>query len=673
MKYQNSIATKVNFRQMLTAMVFSILLIMPYVVMAENNMKFLSSDIIKKLKYSIYEVVVPKVENEQLKYAKELPFDKLSFKERTEKYFSIGTAFFLNDKELMTAAHVLNLQYFTLLKDFYIRDSDGNVYKIEKIKKFSSRRDMTIIELESYPEKTIPLVFSEKVDIGDTVFSVGNAQGEGISFRAGQVASFTPENEYGEWKDIRFTSPASPGNSGGPLLDVNGEVVGLIIQKNSSENYNVAVPISEMKKLTNTADFFIRNISINLNDKQNNYSMDWSENFELPENLDKLSEKAQSSLNLFYTQVSEGAYKKYEDEYFPKGQRFRAYLRNQAYVRQFGVLNSDANFNSWSVKNHSSRTISINEDQDITISKSDLSTFHVIIDKPKDMPLNDFMASPKVVMDNLLLEFPLSRNVAVERIKVSSLGEPEKSEIWEDTLGRKWVSTLWYLPYMNHYLYSHCLPYPNGVICNVDIKEVWTLYTGYLELMKENLNEVIIGYEGEVYDWIEYLSLPVKYLPNTFKGNDMKLDDNRFQIALNDFEFTFTSDEISDKSSIHLHFGFSNDSLIAEDLLLFELFPKKGVDAHYRVQKYFSPSKFSSDRYKSKWDEVAEKTGDFSGKVITDNRNKVINKVMSNAERKITLIDGKEISRKTVLACYFKFSDESADKKCDNFVSSVVF
>ncbi|MCI5130181.1 MAG: hypothetical protein D3904_01370 [Candidatus Electrothrix sp. EH2] len=183
------------------------------------------------LNHGIYEVVTPKLEDAQIRYARKLPFEKLDYVERTEKYYSIGTAFFINKKELMTAEHVFDFCYFSLHKDFFIRDMEGKVYPVNKVYKCSNRRDMMVFDLKKYPEKITVLNFNRKVEIGDTVFSAGNALGEGISYRAGQVASFTPERAYGEWENIRFSSPASPGNSGGPLLNTEGEVVGLIVRK----------------------------------------------------------------------------------------------------------------------------------------------------------------------------------------------------------------------------------------------------------------------------------------------------------------------------------------------------------------------------------------------------------------------------------------------------------
>ncbi len=89
-------------------------IIISYKVEAANNIEFLSKTAIKNLQSSVFEVVIPKKENKNIEYAKKLPLHTLSFKKRNEKFYSIGTAFFINSKELMSAAHVFNLQYFSL-------------------------------------------------------------------------------------------------------------------------------------------------------------------------------------------------------------------------------------------------------------------------------------------------------------------------------------------------------------------------------------------------------------------------------------------------------------------------------------------------------------------------------------------------------------------------------
>ena len=70
---------------------------------AGNNIEFLDKELIQELNHGIYEIVTPKLEDDKITYARKLPFEKLGYVERNEKYYSIGTAFFINKKELMTA------------------------------------------------------------------------------------------------------------------------------------------------------------------------------------------------------------------------------------------------------------------------------------------------------------------------------------------------------------------------------------------------------------------------------------------------------------------------------------------------------------------------------------------------------------------------------------------
>ncbi|MCI5159543.1 MAG: serine protease, partial [Candidatus Electrothrix sp. AUS1_2] len=306
--------------------------------LAGNNIEFLDKELIQELNHGIYEVVTPKLEDKKITYARKLPFEKLDYVERVEKYHSIGTAFFINTQQLMTAEHVFNIMYFSLHKDYFIRDMEGNVYPVDKIYKCSNRRDMMVFDLKKYPKKIVPLTFDRKIEIGDTVFSAGNALGEGISYRAGQVASFTPEREYGEWKNIRFSSPASPGNSGGPLLNTEGKVVGLIVRKTESENYNISIPISEADNLGDQAEFHARNVSAEVEGTWATLIRDWSYQAPLPATLAELRQKTQKSLGMFYQGLKKELLEKVKDRNFPRGERFRFYLREQQPIQGFAAI-----------------------------------------------------------------------------------------------------------------------------------------------------------------------------------------------------------------------------------------------------------------------------------------------------------------------------------------------
>ncbi|MCI5148791.1 MAG: serine protease, partial [Candidatus Electrothrix sp. MAN1_4] len=479
-----------------------------------NNIEFLDKALIQQLNHGIYEVVTPKLEDEKITYARKLPFEKLDYVEKEEKYHSIGTAFFINTKELITAAHVFNILYFSLQKDYFIRDTEGKVYPVGKIHKCSTRRDLLVLDLQKYPEKVVPLNLNRNVEIGDTVFSAGNALGEGISYRAGQVASFTPERIYGEWQDIRFTSPASPGNSGGPLLNTAGEVVGVVVQRrNSSENYNVAVPISELDKLGAQAEFHARNVSVVIEGTSESLIRDWAYQVPLPATLEELTQKAQKSLGEFYRELRKQLIAKAQEKNFPRSQRFRFYLRNQPFVQGFAFIQPDIAFRKWTARSQQLTKEPLAAKQSVFHAQTQYFDMQAIIEKPVNVALKSFLDSPKMILETLLTATPYFRQMGADKVRLIGLGDPVETERWQDNLGRKWNSSLWYVAYIDHFVYMHCLPYPKGAICNILDDSTNLLGLDHFASVQEGADELVVGYEGSLGDWEEYLALGEKYLP----------------------------------------------------------------------------------------------------------------------------------------------------------------
>jgi hypothetical protein len=643
---------------------------------AGNNIEFLDKELIRDLNHGIYEVVTPKLEADKITYARKLPFEKLDYVERNEKYHSIGTAFFINKKQLMTAEHVFNFTSFSLYKDFFIRDTEGKVYPVNKVYRCSNRRDMMVFDLKKYPEKITALTFNRKVEIGDTVFSAGNAMGEGISYRAGQAASFTPERAYGDWENIRFSSPASPGNSGGPLLNTAGEVVGLIVRKNESENYNIAVPISEADTLGDQAEFHARNVTVVIDGTSESLIRDWTYHLPLPATLEELRQKAQDSLGTFYKGLRKELVEKVKEKNFPRGERFRFFLRDQPIVQGFSSVMPDINFRKWTAPPQRLEKEPLAADQSVYHGQSEHFDMQAIIEKPKNVDLKTFLDSPKMILDTLFGATPYFRYLGADKVAVTSLGEPESKKIWQDNLGRTWRSALWYLPYSNYFLYAHCLPYPNGAICNLQDESTNILGLDHLAGIRESADELVVGYEGSLDDWEDYLALGEKYLPTFFQQVAISHKDDLTGIRLKDFQIDLKSQEITGDSSLRLHLGYANDQLLAEDLVMLELFPAKGRPTHYVVRPYYEPSPFSSDAYTGTWEDIVTGTGDFSGKKFARGNQVVIQKTALRTEKTMTDPHGRKLKKIFTVGCTYKDSaaeSEDVAQDCERFFQSVHF
>ena len=208
----------------------------------------LDPGILPRVQAATFEVVIPKPVDDPLMYEKALPLDLLPYQFRNDKYLSIGTAFALDGNRYVTAAHVINLGVGSLMGTPALRDADGHVYAIDKITRFSLGQDFVAFSLATQPSKVTALDINTKPTLNSVVYAVGNALGTGVIVRDGLYTSDTPEDQDGRWKWMRFYAAASPGNSGGPLLDKDGKIIGIVLMKSPNENLNYALPTDEVLK-----------------------------------------------------------------------------------------------------------------------------------------------------------------------------------------------------------------------------------------------------------------------------------------------------------------------------------------------------------------------------------------------------------------------------------------
>ncbi len=126
-----------------------------------------------------------------------------------------------------------------------LRRTDGTVFEVDRILKFSLHEDFVVFSLRKDPAPA-GLAINRNPKLDEAVLAVGNALGEGIVIRDGLHTSDTAEAQDGRWKWIRFSAAASPGNSGGPLCDGDGHVIGIVIGKSPNENLNYSLPIARV-------------------------------------------------------------------------------------------------------------------------------------------------------------------------------------------------------------------------------------------------------------------------------------------------------------------------------------------------------------------------------------------------------------------------------------------
>jgi len=128
--------------------------------------------------------------------------------------------------------------------------------------------DLAVLQAQKLPDDLIPATMRSTADLmpGDQVVAVGFPFGIGPSVSAGVVSGLkrsfrSPEGKQELGNLIQFDAAANPGNSGGPLINMNGEVLGIVTailnptQQRTFIGIGFAVPIENAASAAGSPPF----------------------------------------------------------------------------------------------------------------------------------------------------------------------------------------------------------------------------------------------------------------------------------------------------------------------------------------------------------------------------------------------------------------------------------
>lgn len=142
----------------------------------------------------------------------------------------LGTGVIINDSaDIVTSLHVVQDS-----RDINVTFADGTHSKAFILAE-TPEMDLAVLRAFNSPQLFVPATLGNPgaMRVGDDVFVVGNPYGLYSSMSAGVISgfgrSFQPTGTDLTLEGlIQFDAAANPGNSGGPLLDRNGRVVGIV-------------------------------------------------------------------------------------------------------------------------------------------------------------------------------------------------------------------------------------------------------------------------------------------------------------------------------------------------------------------------------------------------------------------------------------------------------------
>jgi serine protease Do len=487
----------------------------------------------KTFQHSVVEVLIERSRDPQAELNRPIPLQKIPFKQRTDRFISIGTAWFINDRELFSAAHVFQANFVPYTQNFYVRNIFGEVFPVDTVTLYSNRFDIASFTLKSYPKTVIPISVAKTYSIGDDVCVPGNALGQGISLRCGgQISSLTPEPKNGEWKEIFFSTPVSPGNSGGPLIDSAGRAIGIVIRKIQGENLNIATPFNELTKLKARLEYLEKDLGY-----QN----------KVVQALSAKSDLFMSSnqpmpmmvwLRLLVAGTNDHLLKMaraYEASWLRNGvmnskaaQTYHMNPRKGAFFTQVKFVNQDLSMvdgDEGSLERYRRTKRRI-----IQQKIAEKSLF--FIGRNRGERLDMLLNNPKELMDSILSTGRvMPRKVVDEELFYITLGKPTMSTLVTDLQGRNWVMYSWKMNEIETMAALLCTPRPSDVACFLHSHDAMLAPETVAAMFRVDVSEMTLGYSGSSTEWAEFLAPTQRLRPSFMNGVSITRVDGKLKIS----------------------------------------------------------------------------------------------------------------------------------------------
>ena len=563
-----------------------------------------------QIEAATFEVVQAKPTSDTLTYEKPLPLDLLPYQERTDKYHSIGTAFAIGHGRYVTAGHVLLAGRDSLWGAPELRDAKGRVYPIGKIEKFDLRRDFVVFTLASPPAGDAALAIDTKPTLNTVVYAVGNALGTGVVIRDGLYTSDTPEEQDGAWKWMRFSAAASPGNSGGPLLDKDGKVIGVVLMKSANENLNYALPMSEVLGAPDGKAVMDARIDYRLDLFDTVQNGELKNQFALPASLADFYRDYQTRFDAYEDGLQKALLDREAANLFPNGAGSARLLHQQTIINGFPSLIVRGSDGEWGHSSTQPRYFTLDGNGYVRIGAAGHNGL-IQIRRPDGTDAAKFYGDAKARMDLLARTGLFQREVASEKVKITSLGKPISESTWLDRWQRPWHVAIWPLPYANALVVTYSLPVPDGSIMLMRFVPPSGLHDSRLDL-DELSSFVYASYEGTLAQWKGFLADP-KLQPAAFRNIHIDYDyGQRFSYASQRVAFAYPSSVQPVKPDNLLQLGFRfflDGGKPVWDVGDVEIWKNNTSDDHnnVNVQRNIAPPSGLDDDMSSRWKKLSER------------------------------------------------------------------
>lgn len=172
---------------------------------------------------------------------------------QTRKSTSLGSGFIIDEKEglILTNYHVIaDADEIKII----LTEEDADREGIDaKVVGGDADADVALLKIKTSRKlQAAPLGDSDTLQVGEWVMAVGNPFGHGHTVTKGIISAkervVLPVSQFANY--LQTDTPINPGNSGGPLINTNGEVIGINTLINAAaQGIGFAIPVNYVKRI----------------------------------------------------------------------------------------------------------------------------------------------------------------------------------------------------------------------------------------------------------------------------------------------------------------------------------------------------------------------------------------------------------------------------------------
>jgi S1-C subfamily serine protease len=163
--------------------------------------------------------------------------------------FGLGSGFVLPDGIVVTNRHVLEAP-----REVTVNTWDGRRLQTD-VAGVATDSDLALLRLDDARGLPVAELRSEPVEVGEPLVVVGYPGGGPARISRGEVVGLVDGQLLGEPAQVlRIDARIEEGNSGGPVLDLEGRVIGVVFAVEVDTGRGLAVPATTLLERLDTAD-----------------------------------------------------------------------------------------------------------------------------------------------------------------------------------------------------------------------------------------------------------------------------------------------------------------------------------------------------------------------------------------------------------------------------------